>query len=440
MAKNKKKKRPSKVPHSTLKSGISKAQFDTGCVIARKTLHLMGVDSALFDMLSKKQKHALLEFEIHVPVIRVKSGNHVPRQYLNNIRASTLTYMRTDYIDRKTKLTYMEFFTYGIPFLCAVKIKNESGMFTSEQKNAFVEKTVEKFLSINLFTSELFMGLYANLWFDLSFYSQVNFRTYGFAVTADIPRAKELISKATLRYVIELTSHESESTYFTHNKIKRKAFKMLVGNTFLPEPPPGTITHKTLFPESKFSAKYTIHLQSHAIHRFKERIDIVDAPARNHLISFSLTVQQKVVIGANGRSLISCFVHGVPFGYFPYTIQGNNLFIMSFLPFVNRITPEGAKLYSILNLSKDELIYLGMDKLSFYVAVDFDEIPVLKNALIESGIWQIKKELDEGTGGENEIDRVKTQFVKNFFLKTEARRIQMLEDNEADAFEEEWTD
>jgi hypothetical protein len=399
----------------------------------------MGFDPALFDTFSKKQKHSLLDFETPVPLIRVKSGNHVPRQYLNNLRSSTMNFMRTNYINEETKFTYMELFTYGMPFLFAIKIKHESGMFTAEQEKAFVEKMLEKFVSINQITQDWFVNLFANLWFELSFYSQVNFRTYGFVFTADIPKPKELIGIATLRCIIELTSHESESIHFVHNNIKRKAFSMLIGSTLLPVPPPAIIEHKKLYPGSKLSSAYKIYVQSHVIHRFKERIDIVDAPSRNHMISLSLTIRQKVMKGANGRSLISCYIHDVSFGYFPFTIQGDKLFILSFLPFVSQITPEGEKLYRILNLSKDELIYLGMDKLSFYVSVDFEEIPVLKNALKKSGIWKIKEELDSGV--DSEIDKIKTQFVKNFFEKTEARRMQFLsEGSETVIPVEEWNE
>jgi hypothetical protein len=440
MAKNKKRKPSSKMPHSTLKISISKAQFDTGCEVARKMLRLLGYDPSLFNMLSKKQKHALLEFETPVPVIRVKSGNNVPRQYLTTVRTSVLNFMRTNYVDEEIKLTYMELFTYGTPFLCAAKIKYLAGLFTAEQEKTFIVEMLEKFVSKKI-TEIWFTRLYAHLWFELSFYSQVNFRTYGFTITADIPKPRELIGTAALRFIIELISCENESIYFVHNNIRRKAFKLLIGNTFLSDPPPAVISHKTLFPESKFSAEYKIFVQSHAIHRFKERIDIVSAGVRNHLISLSLTIRQKVIRCVNGHNLISCFIHGVSFGYFPFTIQDDKLFILSFLPFVNQITPEGAKLYRILNLSKDELMYLGMDKLSFYVSVDFDEIPVLKNALTESGIWEIKKELDEGIEGENQIDKVKTQFVKNFFQKNAIRRIQMLSENIAEAeISEEWND
>jgi hypothetical protein len=383
----------------------------------------MGHDPALFDMFTKKQKHALLFIETPVPLIRVKNGHHVPRQYVNFIRTSTMNFMRTHYIDEEVQLTYMEFATYGLPFLFTARCNYDNGMFTDEQKEKLIDAMMSKFSEINLIRDGWLTPLFANLWFDLNLHSQINFRTYGFEFLPDIYYPKELIGTAmTIRCVFELTSYENESIYFVHNNIKRKAFKVIIGSTFLSVPPPATISHRKLYPDSNLDTEYSIYVQSHAIHRFKERVDLVDALSRNYIINSALIIRRDVAKGANGRPLIVCTVYGVPLGYFPYIIQGNKLFILSFLPVVSSITPEGEKLYNILKLSKDELVYLGMDKLSFFVTVDFDEIPILKNAIIESGLWKMKQELDNGAPDGNvnaNIDKVKTRFIKNFFQKTE---------------------
>jgi hypothetical protein len=420
------------MPHSTLKLSISKAQFDAGCIIARKTIHFMGYDPALFDMFTKKQKHLLLNIETFAPMIRVKNGHRVPRQYVNFVRTSTMNFMRTHYIDEEAQLTYMDFVTYGLPFLFVLRMKINTGLFTVEQETEFIGKMMQKFDGINLITTGWFTELFASLWFDLSFYSQINFRTYGFEFLPDISRPRELAGTiATIRCTFELTSYENESIHFVHKNIKRKAFSVFIGATFHSTPPYAVVKHKQLYPESKSTVEYRLYVQSHAIHRFKERVDIVDAPNRNYMINLSLVVKQSVVKDVNGHPMISCSMDGVSFGYFPYIIQSDKLFVLSFLPVVSQSVPEGKKLYSILKLNKDELIYLGMDKLGFFVTVDFDEIPILKNALIESGLWKLKEELDAGSPGSDDgsnIDRVKTRFIKNFFQKSEARMKSLAED------------
>jgi hypothetical protein len=429
-----------------LKLNISKAQFDTGCAIARKTIQLMGFDPALFDTLTKKQKHALLDIEPPMLLIRVKGGCHVPRQYVNNIRTTTMTFLRTVFVNEESQLTYLEFITYGLPFLFITKVRQERGLFTPEQENAFVREMMEKFSAVNIVSSGWFIALFAHLRFELNFFSQANFRTYGFEFTTDIPKHKEIFGMPVIRCIIELTSHESESIHFVHRGIKRKAYGLLLGSTAVYIPSPAIIPRRKLYPERPSSTEYTLYIQSHVIHRIKERIDIFDASTRNYLINTSLIIHQKVVKSVAGHPLIACFVSGVPLGYFPWTIQGDKLFILSFLPLVSQITPEGAKLYQLLNFGKEDLIYLGMDKLSFFMTIDFDEIPVLKEALVESGIWQIKQKLDETCEGENQIDRTKTQFVKNFFLKMESRRPAALPDDGSETqvpvpeVSEEWND
>jgi hypothetical protein len=149
-----------------------------------------------------------------------------------------------------------------------------------------------------------------------------------------------------------------------------------------------------------------------------------------------MTMHQEVVQDAYGHPLLACTVQDQPLGYFPFTIQGDNLFVLSFLPFVSHSTPVGEKLHKILNLAKEDIVYLGMDKLSFYVLVDFDQIPVLKDALIASGIWSIKEMVDEGCIENDGFDLKKTAFVKDFFDKLEMRRMYMLPENEEEEKEE----
>ena len=86
--------------YNSLKEGISKTQFERGCGIARKMFQLLGIDPAVFDGLTKKQKMFLLNNESQLPFIDVASGSSVPRQYLNNIRRETYAYMQNEYVDK----------------------------------------------------------------------------------------------------------------------------------------------------------------------------------------------------------------------------------------------------------------------------------------------------------------------------------------------------
>lgn len=408
------------MPHKTLKVGISKTQFDRGEVIARKTLQFMGFDPALFDRLSKKQKLTLLNIENPLPVVRVKKGHHVPRHYINNVRTEIMNFMRTHYVDADAKLTYMELATYGLAFLFATEIRRNQVFFTREQEDAFVTRLMERFAETNLINEGGFQEVFNELHYQMSLYSQVNFRTYGSGYTWEVQTSKEIVGLGLVRLVFELTAQENERIYFTYKGKTRLAFRLLLGQTTKYMASAACICKEKLYPGIKSDKRYNIYIQSHVIHRFKERMDILETTNRNHLIYTSMTEYQEVVQDAYGHPLLVCSVQDQPLGYFPFTIQEDNLFVLSFLPFVSHSTPPGEKLYNILHLCKEDIVYLGMDKLSFYVLVDFDQIPVLKDALIASGIWSIKEMVDKGCIENDGFDLKKTAFVKDFFEKMDS--------------------
>jgi hypothetical protein len=420
MAKQRKKK-PAAIKPTLLKDGISKAQFDRGCVIVRKTIQFMGIEPALFDLIPKKQKQILLNIEAAAPTVRAKQGHFVPRQFVRNIHTELLKVIKNEYIDASTNLSYMEFFTYGIPFLSILEMWLDKGWLTPEQEEKFAKPLIQIFQKSIDIEKKSMAKVYSELDYQISRYSQINFRTYGFNSRweVQIPHRKSITGS--LRLVFELTAHENEHIYFTYQGKSRLAFRVLVGETCEHSLTYAILQREMLFPESKSNKYYNLYIQSHVIHRFKERIDLLEATERNHFIFSSMTWAQKVVKGANGSLMLVFSIASIPCGYFPFTIQGDKIFVLSFLPLVSAVTPEGAKLHEILKLGKEDLIYLGMDKLSFYLFVDFDQIPVLKEALIASGIWTIKEKLDEACIEFGGFDMKKTSFVKDFFLKLETR-------------------
>ena len=264
--------------------------------------------------------------------------------------------------------------------------------------------------------------MYAFLDFQMTLYTQMNFRIYGYTLAFNIIKPQIRTGFGTMRIEIKVNSKESESIHFTNNGVSRKAFKVMLGDNWACKATQIFIWRSKLFPDKTDKDRpYYLYLQSHVLHRFKERMDIFETTNRNHLLYSSITISQHIVQSSDGYPLIACSVRGNPLGYFPFIIRDDKLFILSFLPFVSAICPEGAKLHQLLGLQKDDIIHLGMDKMSFYVLVDFEQIPMLRDALKEAGIWEIKKMLDESCVEHHGFDEVKTSFVKNFFQKLALR-------------------
>jgi hypothetical protein len=56
--------------------------------------------------------------------------------------------------------------------------------------------------------------------------------------------------------------------------------------------------------------------------------------------------------------------NGVTAGYFTCFLKSDDVVINTFLPITSQNTPEGKKLYESLSLSREEITYLGMDRIS----------------------------------------------------------------------------
>jgi hypothetical protein len=79
-------------------------------------------------------------------------------------------------------------------------------------------------------------------------------------------------------------------------------------------------------------------------------------------------------------------------------------------------------------MCKDDTVFLGMDKLSFYKKTDFDAVPLLRDALQEAGIWHLTEMRSEILNFDTENRR--TGIIARFFQQTteEPNRDEMLEE------------
>jgi len=215
---------------------------------------------------------------------------------------------------------------------------------------------------------------------------------------------------------------------FTHNNIERKAFRMLLTTYGSVKPSWATVPKDMIFPNAHKDEVLNIYIQSHALHRFKDRMDMITPPNRNFFMQYALSYGQNIVKTEKHTFLALTLKENSSIGYFAFFVQGSDLVINTFIPIENVNTPEGKKLHEALHLSKEEMAYLGMDKLSFLYSIDFEQIPILKQALIDSGIWKSKLSIDkEEITFEGVIDENKTRFVKNFFEKREQYLAEIVE-------------
>ena len=430
MAKKKSKPVKTNLPRKLM---VSKTELNRSWNVVKKVLRFLELEPNIIDVFTKKQKTLLLHNIYEPPVVKPDKPNTVPRQYVKNIHEVLYRFLRTTpFGDPDINLTYMEFITYGMNFLTNLKAFHIKGRkFGTDTPQAVVADQICAKHNLDELSKESILGMVQVLFFQTRGYSKINFRCYGFTVEYD--HNIQYISYSYIKLIIRLTAHDTETKQFTYNNVKRKAFKLIIPAIGLDIPDIVTVTRKQVIPSSQSNDKMDIYIQSHVLHRFKERADVFDPHYQNIVLQFSFSTGLKLVPMKN-KILFASTLKDKTFGYFAFFVQGTDVVINTFLPIAGNNTPEGEKLHQLIALTKDEIIYLGMDKLSFYSDVDFDQIPVLKQALIDSNIWETKLVLDLNRAEEYELyddaekkeyqiqKQKKTQFVKNYFDKRDLSR------------------
>jgi len=405
------------------KKYISRTEQEQCYVVAKKVLRHFELDPELIDVFTKKQKERLLKVWNESPIVKPEKERTVPRQYLRNIQAEMHKFMKNNFWGNpENQLTYSELAIYGMSFL--LNLSNmyiRDAVFVSGTPQEETAKLICGKFNMDDIYYKGFKEVLNEIWYMIRCYSRVNFRMYGFIYTFDNIR---VLGGLNVKMKILVTAHESESKKFIYNNVERKAFRLLITDAGIYKPAYASIKRSDIFPNTKNEERLNVYIQSHVLQRFKQRLDAFKPEIRNLLIQHAFTTG--LTLRSNGKQILfACSIDDDdnPAGYFTSFVQGNDIVINTFLPVTSENTPEGKKLQELLQISKEEIIYLGMDKISFFFKVDFELIPVLKQALIDSEIWKTKLALDEIRNSEESdfddmtVDMNKTMFVKNYFEK-----------------------
>ena len=414
----KKKHQPQK---SATNFTVSRTHQERCYIVAKKVLLHFDLEPDLIDVFTKKQKQSLLMLCFDPPTVKPKKERTVPRQYLRNIQTDMIQFMKSTFFGNpENQLTYMELAIYGFSFLVNLSnmIERDRIIHGTPQEEA-AKKIYEKYDKTK-FCNESFIEILDNVWYKTKCYSRINFRFYGFEFTFE---HFEKTGGTSMKPTVLITAQECETKKFTYKGIERKAFRILNTADGWHEPSQATVHRNLIFPNAKDDELLNIYVQSHVLHRLKERLDAFDPSITNLLIQYAFTRGLKVVTFEK-QTLFSCLIEdALPVGYFTFFINGADIVINTFIPLASPNTPEGKILHELLPLDKDAVVYLGMDKVSFFLDIDFEQIPTLKQALIDSNIWQTKLVLDrvyeQGALTENNfvISKSKTMFVKQYFDK-----------------------
>jgi hypothetical protein len=407
-----KKKLPGKRSPDLRKRVLNQRFIDKAYIATKKILESYTLDPAIFDRLSKQQRAMFLCVETELPKFKVAEGSRVPRQLLKMVNASLQHFLRNNYylLDGSGP-TYLELATFGISLYTQVMRVHEypDDIFSPEQQEV-VETIAEKFLWMSV--NDRLGPVVEHIQKTIQMISKVNFRVYGFHW--QLPSE---YGRGYLKSTITLYSDESEATYFRYKGTYHKAFRVRAGRVITLPPLAAVIDHREVFPNRHGDKDLEIYIQSHALQRVKERIDIFPAHKRNFYAMYSLLYNQDVVTDTSGQPMFRCYYEDTTFGYYPFIVQKDKIFILTFLPLMSPVTPVGAMFTKRFGLQKEDIRYLGMDQLAFFFTVDLMQLHLDFYFLLDDTrvLWLLYFAPEDRLPFE--IDPQKTRRVKEFFEK-----------------------
>lgn len=129
---------------------------------------------------------------------------------------------------------------------------------------------------------------------------------------------------------------------------------------------------------------HDVYIQSHALQRLTERIDCFPTGSLHHHMFQSLK-EPSVFYDSHKNILIEFRYFDTKAGYFSVDITEGKIVIRTFLFVTNNNTPEGQKLERITGLKKLDKKFLGIDKLSTFMASDIEKNEEARGIFISAG-------------------------------------------------------
>lgn len=156
-----------------------------------------------------------------------------------------------------------------------------------------------------------------------------------------------------------------------------------------------------------------VYIQSHALNRLYERLDIIPEFALDYSAYLAFT-DMKVCRNANNNILVEFIISERKVGYLIVDIVDNKIIIRTFLFLTNSGTPEGSLLEQNTGLKKLDKKYLEIDKLSTFMSEDIENNKEVRKIFEEAGCHSLLgiSEITEGLDIELSGKPVSDQILK----------------------------
>lgn len=137
-----------------------------------------------------------------------------------------------------------------------------------------------------------------------------------------------------------------------------------------------------------------VFIQSHALTRMKERLDLLDQEAINYALWENTHTITPLEI-FNGYLLLPFKVFGIKIGYMVANVTDDKLLFRTFLFITHNSSPEGIKLRKLTGLGKEDITYWKIDRLSTFVKLKEENYPGLIQLFDKAGLGMLKELKDK---------------------------------------------
>jgi len=128
-----------------------------------------------------------------------------------------------------------------------------------------------------------------------------------------------------------------------------------------------------------------ICIQAHALKRFNERCDAIEIHWNRIHMSASFSFEQNFCI-FNKHLLFAYYYTNIKLGYFLGDIVGNRIIIRTFLFITHHNTPEGNKLEELSGLTKEDVHYWQMDRMTSFLNAQLKDYPRIVELFEAAGL------------------------------------------------------
>ena len=235
----------------------------------------------------------------------------------------------------------------------------------------------------DLFFETFFTQLYLCFFKEVTRLSSPDRKYYG-AYIRLAPLYKKMPK---LEFFSDLFGFHSQNCLISINGQKRPAYRLAKPVLLLETPIIWLTVDVSLLGNFYHGNKKTldVYIQSHALARLKERLDLLDQEAINYAL-WENTNDIKQFVNYHGYLLLPFKVFGIKTGYLIANVADDKLLFRTFLFITHNTSPEGDRLRKLSGLGKEDITYWKIDRLSTFVKLYEEKYPGLIQLFRKAGL------------------------------------------------------